>query len=82
MPPLGQARGLGKLQLALGGKVGVLLFQSEPLSRVLQDVNRYAPKPITLDDPSIGDLMITGTVVRNDVSGWVSLVSRNRCRYG
>lgn len=63
---------LGEVALAIGWQGERLAFQSEPLSRVLEDVNRYAPKPIWLDDPSIGDLMITGTVVRSDINGWLA----------
>jgi transmembrane sensor len=68
---------LGEVAIGIGWQGGRLAFQSEPLSRVLQDVNRYAPKPISLDDPSIGDLMITGTVVRNDVSGWLASLEKS-----
>jgi transmembrane sensor len=63
---------LGDVALTIGWQGERLAFQSEPLSRVLEDVNRYAPKPILLDDPSIGDLMITGTAVRSDINGWLA----------
>lgn len=73
----GPSARLGEIAIGIGWQGGRLAFQSEPLSRVLQDVNRYAPKPITLDDPSIGDLMITGTVVRSDVSGWLASLEKS-----
>lgn len=73
----GSSGRLGEVAVGIGWQGGRLAFQSEPLSRVLQDVNRYAPKPISLDDPSIGDLMITGTVVRNDVSGWLASLEKS-----
>jgi transmembrane sensor len=73
----GPSARLGKIAIGIGWEGGRLAFQSEPLSRVLQDVNRYAPKPIALDDPSIGDLMITGTVVRDDVSGWLASLEKS-----
>ncbi len=60
----------------VGWQSGRLAFQSEPLSRVLVDVNRYAPKPIAVDDPSLGDLMITGTVLRDDVPGWLESLEK------
>ena len=62
---------VGDVAVTIGWQGERLAFQSEPLSRVLEDVNRYAPKPILLDDPSIGDLMITGTAVRSDIDGWL-----------
>ena len=65
-----QAR-LGNVVTSIGWQGNRLAFQSEPLSRVLEDVNRHSPKPITVDDPSLGDLMLTGTLVREDVSGWL-----------
>jgi transmembrane sensor len=67
---------IDSIAMPVGWQNGRLAFQSEPLSRVLVDVNRYAPKPIAVDDPSLGDLMITGTVLRDDVPGWLSSLER------
>jgi transmembrane sensor len=72
----GKTRSLRKAAIAIGWQEGRLAFQSEPLSRVLEDVNRYAPKPISVDDPSLGDLMITGTVARDDLGGWLESLKR------
>jgi transmembrane sensor len=72
----GKTRSLRKAAIAIGWQEGRLAFQSEPLSRVLEDVNRYAPKPISVDDPSLGDLMITGTVARDDLAGWLESLKR------
>jgi len=38
---------------------------------VLEDVNRYAHKHIVLENESMGALIITGTVERENISGWV-----------
>jgi ferric-dicitrate binding protein FerR (iron transport regulator) len=38
---------------------------------VLEDVNRYARKPIVLETESMGTLIITGTVERENIGGWV-----------
>ena len=51
---------------------GRLAFRMQPLGRVLEDVNRYASKPIVIEDPDIGDLKVTGTIVGGNVSGWVA----------
>jgi len=39
-------------------------------------VNRYASKPISVDDPSLGDLMVTGTASRDDLGGWLESLER------
>ncbi|HEY5760853.1 MAG TPA: FecR domain-containing protein, partial [Steroidobacter sp.] len=53
-------------------QTGQLAFRMQPLRFVLEDVNRYATKPIVLADPALGDLKITGTVAASNVSGWVA----------
>jgi transmembrane sensor len=68
---------LGEVTAGIGWQDGRLAFQSEPLSRILEDVNRYASKPILLDDPSIGDLMITGTVVQSEMKGWLASLEKS-----
>lgn len=40
---------------------GVLLFSNTPLWEALEDINRYAPTPIILDDPRLGAINISGT---------------------
>jgi transmembrane sensor len=67
---------LRNVAVAIGWQGGRLAFQSEPLSRVLEDVNRYATKPISVDDPSLGDLMVTGTASRDDLAGWLESLEK------
>jgi transmembrane sensor len=55
---------------------GRLAFRLQPLRDVLEDVNRYAPRPISIDDESIGTLVITGTVASDNVAGWLSSLER------
>jgi transmembrane sensor len=55
---------------------GRLSFRLEPLHYVLEDVNRYAPKPIVLEGGELGALLITGTVERGNIAGWVSSLER------
>jgi transmembrane sensor len=52
-------------------QIGHLAFRLQPLRYVLEDVNRYAHKPIVLEDEAIGALVITGTVERENIAGWV-----------
>jgi transmembrane sensor len=61
---------------ATSWRTGRLSFRLQPLHYVLEDVNRYAPKPVVLDDPSIGALVITGTVSRENLSGWLASLER------
>jgi transmembrane sensor len=55
---------------------GRLAFHLQPLRYVLEDVNRYAAKPIVLEGESLGALEITGTVERDNISGWVGSLER------
>lgn len=69
-------RVLSNEAVAVGWQHGRLAFEAVPLREVVEDVNRYAKKPIFIADEPTGDLMITGTVTNNNVTGWVaSLVS-------
>jgi transmembrane sensor len=61
---------------ATAWQTGRLAFRLQPLRYVLEDVNRYAPKPIVLDGPGLGSLVITGTVERDNIPGWVSSLER------
>jgi transmembrane sensor len=56
---------------ATGWQIGHLAFRLQPLRYVLEDVNRYARKPIVLESESLGTLIITGTVERENIGGWV-----------
>jgi transmembrane sensor len=49
---------------------GRLEYRGEPLSAVIDDVNRYAEHPIVLRDPSVGQLAYTGTVRLDATGDW------------
>jgi transmembrane sensor len=57
---------------AIAWQTGRLAFEREPLRYVLDDVNRYAAKPIEMGDESVGNLKITGTVLSDNIDGWVA----------
>jgi transmembrane sensor len=61
---------------ATGWQIGHLAFRLQPLRYVLEDVNRYARKPIVLDGDDVGALVITGTVERENIPGWVKSLER------
>jgi transmembrane sensor len=50
---------------------GQLAFEGESLHYVVQDVNRYASKPIVIADEKTAMLRITGTISHSNVLGWV-----------
>jgi len=62
---------LEDLSATTAWQTGRLAFRLQPLKYVLEDVNRYAAKPIVVEDQSIGALIITGTVARDDIPHWI-----------
>jgi transmembrane sensor len=57
-------------------QTGHLAFHLQPLRYVLEDVNRYAQKPIVSASDDVGALVITGTVERENIPGWVKSLER------
>ena len=53
-----------------------LEFVNEPLSSVIDNVNRYSGRPIRLTDPGLGKLTFTGTVEVDTIDSWVSALPR------
>jgi transmembrane sensor len=51
---------------------GRMAFEAETLRYVVQDVNRYADKPIVIADARTGDLRVTGTVTEANILGWIN----------
>lgn len=62
---------VGDASSAVAWQEGRLAFEAEPLRYVVQDVNRYAEKPIIIGDTRTGDLRVTGTVGEGNIMGWV-----------
>jgi len=61
---------------ATSWQTGRLAFHLQPLRYVVEDVNRYASKPIVLEGDTVGALVITGTVERSNIAGWVGSLER------
>jgi transmembrane sensor len=61
---------------ATAWQMGRLAFHLQPLRYVLEHVNRYAPKRIVLGEDSLGSLVITGTVQRENIDGWIGSLER------
>ena len=53
-----------------------LEFVNEPLSSVVDNVNRYSTRPIRLTDPALGKLTFTGTVQVDTIDSWVAALPR------
>ncbi|HEY2685823.1 MAG TPA: FecR domain-containing protein [Steroidobacteraceae bacterium] len=58
-------------QATLDWQDGRLAFEGESLRYVVQDVNRYTGKPIVIADEGTAALKVTGTIMSNNVMGWV-----------
>jgi transmembrane sensor len=41
-------------------KDGLVVFEDEPLSQAVAELNRYSATPIVIGDPSISNLRVTG----------------------
>jgi transmembrane sensor len=50
---------------------GVFDFVAEPLSEVVQEVNRYSSRHITIGDAALGRRLFTGTVHQSGVDEWL-----------
>ncbi|MEJ1964647.1 MAG: FecR domain-containing protein [Gammaproteobacteria bacterium] len=57
--------------VATSWQTGRLTFRLQPLRYVIEDVNRYAPKPIVIEDERIAARLFTGTVMGSNVMGWI-----------
>jgi len=57
---------------ATSWKSGQLAFRLQRLSDVLEDVNRYSRLPIVAEDESVASLIVSGTVISDNVTGWVA----------
>lgn len=50
---------------------GRLVFESTPMSAVVEEFNRYALRPIWIDDPQINAYHVTGSFATSDSTGLV-----------
>jgi len=62
--------------LATAWTQGKLIFDSTPLSEVLDEVNRYNPKPLSIDDPKILLMHVSGTFATSDEARIVEFLSQ------
>ncbi|QJU58222.1 hypothetical protein HL653_10850 [Sphingomonas sp. AP4-R1] len=57
---------------AVAWQRGVLQFVDAPLGSIVMELNRYSPRPITIDSPDVAALPITGSVRVNAIEDWLS----------
>jgi transmembrane sensor len=62
-------------RVATSWRNGHLKFLREPLAYVVSDIERYADLQIAIADPSLGELLYTGTVVPENLDDWLALLS-------
>lgn len=62
-------------RVATSWRNGHLKFLREPLAYVVSDIERYADLQISIADPSLGELLYTGTVVPENLDDWFALMS-------
>ncbi len=55
--------------------IGQLMFDDEPLSSVVERVNRYGGTQIMITDPKVGAMKISGVFNAGDVLGFVEIVT-------
>jgi transmembrane sensor len=60
---------------ATSWRAGRLEYVMEPLSGVVDDVNRYAAHHIVIQDPSLGKMIFTGTIFIDRVDEWAMTLS-------
>jgi transmembrane sensor len=60
------------LDVVMSWHEGRLQYRSEPLYRVIQDVNRYSRRSITVADAAAGEMLYSGTVFERDIDDWLA----------
>ncbi|MDQ2640192.1 MAG: FecR domain-containing protein [Pseudomonadota bacterium] len=59
-------------QLAIAWRKGQLHYEGESLSEVIATVNRYAPRPIVIEDKRVAALGYSGTVNVDNIRGFLN----------
>jgi transmembrane sensor len=51
-----------------------IMFEHEPLERVVSEINRYAPKPIEITTPALRELEISGVFATDDPEAFIAFL--------
>jgi transmembrane sensor len=60
----------------LAWRDGRLVYEDEPLSVVIANVNQYTTSKVVLSDPAIGQMRFTGTVRLDSIDTWLTALPR------
>lgn len=64
---------LAEVVTTVGWRDGRFKYSGEPLTHVVEDINRYSRYQLILDDDAqVGDLLYSGTVFTSDIQEWVA----------
>ena len=55
---------------------GQLMFDNQPLSDIVDEINRYTSKPVRIDDSKAAAMRISGVFKTGDVASFVDIVTR------
>lgn len=64
------------MDVAMAWRQGRLQYRSEPLQRVVQDINRYSHRPIAIADAAAGEILYSGTVFERDIDDWLAALDK------
>ena len=64
------------VDMAMAWRDGRLQYRSEPLHRVVQDINRYSNRSIAIADAAAGDILYSGTVFERDIDDWLAALDK------
>ncbi len=53
-----------------------LIFESEPLSQVVEDINRYRPGHVFLSRPSLGELRVSGVFSVQEIDNLLGVIGK------
>lgn len=70
-----QNKPLSDAEERLSWRKGTLVFRDTPLNEAVAEFNRYAARPIDIEDPAIGSLRIGGQFRTNNAQGFVRLLA-------
>lgn len=59
------------VEAATSWEKGLLVRVNTSLASVIKDVNRYSSREIIIGDPSLNDIIFTGTVLNDSIDNWL-----------
>lgn len=60
---------------ATSWRTGKVIFSDEPLSAVIEEINRYSSRQVELADPALGDLRVSGVFRAGSVDSFTSALA-------